>query len=78
MKILPLDEFPEGNQIALSEMKCVYMQVCDLNSDDLQELTISTDSSGVGHYYVLETKRWAITDIDELISVLKDFKRRCR
>jgi hypothetical protein len=78
MKILALDEFPEGNQIALSEMKCVYMQECDQDREDMQELTISTDSSGVGHYYVLETKRWAITDIDELIAALKDFKRRCK
>lgn len=52
---------------------------CTEDSDHGQFLTISTANGGVGRehdFLVLETKRWSINDIEELIEILKDFKRK--
>ena len=66
----------------LDDLKATYIQECDqsmnINREDFQELKIWLDSQGAGKYFVLETRRWAFDDIQELIDVLKDFKRRAR
>ena len=64
--------------VKLDELKATYIQQCDQNREDFQELQIWLDSQGAGKYFVLKTKRWAMDDIQELIDVLKDFKRRAR
>lgn len=63
------------NMICIDPPRMKYIQEDDI-TDDFQELEISTDSSGVGYYYVIETKRWAFDDIDSLIKVLEDYKSR--
>lgn len=71
------EDYPtEKNLLTIDPPKLKYVQVDDLERDDFQELEISMDSSGVGYYYIISTKRWAFTDIDELIKVLEDYKSR--
>ena len=57
----------------LDELTAVYTQDCD-QSNDIQELKLSTGDNGGGRYLVIETKRWAIDSIDELVATLNDFK----
>lgn len=52
---------------------------CTELSDLGQFLYISTANGGVGKeddFFVLETERWAINDIEEFIETLKDFKSK--
>lgn len=73
--------FPYEQEVAISDSTMTYSQKqddCSENLEDLQYLKVSTANSGAGTYYVLETERWAINDIDELIKVLKDFKNRIK
>lgn len=59
-----------------SKISIEYTQPADSNSDDIQMLRISTEDAGAGHYYVIETERWAFDDLNELMEVLQDFKKR--
>lgn len=67
---------PENDEVSISDAYVVYAQQCDLHSNNYQNLKISMEDSGGGFYYIIETERWAINDIDELINVLTDFKNR--
>ena len=62
--------------MTIESVKIVYTQEDDLHSEDIQELIIETGDNGGGKYFVLKTKRWAIDDIDEIVKMLKDFKKR--
>ena len=70
------DYTTDDNLLTIDPPKIKYVQKDDEQSDDFQELDISMDSSGVGYYYVIQTKRWAFTEIDELIKVLQDYQSR--
>lgn len=66
-----------NTKIRLDEVHHVYVQDgdgCDPIHDNVQELRISTQDAGGGMYYVIETKRWAFDDIDEMIDILTKFK----
>lgn len=64
-------------KITLSELKVTYTQDTDsCDEDGVQELTVFTQDAGGGKYLVIETKRWAINDIDEVVSILNDFQKR--
>jgi len=69
-------EFPEGEEVVADFCSVQYLQHDDTNHDDYQKITITTNSQGSGHYYVISTDKWAINDIDEMIKLLKDFKKR--
>lgn len=75
-KLLRVDVVPEDYETILDKMKCRYVQECDLNENDYQELRVSIRSHGTGNYFVIKTKRWTFDSIDELIKVLNDFKTR--
>ena len=64
--------------VELENLKATYVQQCDQDREDFQELQIWLDTQGAGKYFVLKTKRWAMDDIDELIDILKDYKSRCK
>lgn len=49
---------------------------CTELSDLGQFLYISTDNGGGGDFFIIETERWAINDIEEFIETLKDFKSK--
>ena len=70
--------FPlEDKDLVIQEFSITYSQNNDSNQESgIQQLKLSISDAGGGHYYVLETERWAIDDIDELIKLLNDFKKR--
>ena len=72
---------PERNEICIDELSITYSQMQDhaIYNDKLddQKLKIKTvDADGMGYYYVIETERWAFDDINELVKVFEDFKKR--
>lgn len=44
------------------------------NQDGYQFLTISTTNEAGGTFYIMNTRRWAFDDIQEVIDLLKEFK----
>lgn len=76
MKILPVESPSEPEVITVDDVTIKYYQEPDCVSADYQCLKISTANNGTERFLILKTKRWAISDIDELIDVLKDFKIR--
>lgn len=77
MSEIKLKSYPEEHEeTSLTNASMVYTQHDDLKSNDFQDLNIELGDNGGGHYLVLKTERWAINDVDELIKVLEDFKKR--
>lgn len=76
--ILPIEKFDykDGYSIGLDTVSVTYVNGGDCIDSEPQELVIKTEHNGVARFIVLETNRWAISDINELIEVLSDFKRR--
>ncbi len=76
--------FPTGfptkkNKITLYSLSAEYIQdqdCCDSSEESTQSLTITTQDGGGGFFYTIETKRWAIDDIEEFNSILEDFNKR--
>lgn len=76
-------EFPEAgdNTIQLYKLSATYCQEGDCAQEgcDDQELVIETANGGFCEddiFYVISTDRWAINDEDDLLEIIKDFKRR--
>lgn len=63
-----------------SKISLTFIQDSDcMQKDDFgQNLTISSETDGVadGHYFILQTDRWAFDNIDEMIELLKKFKQK--
>ena len=76
--LLKTGEIPDSDkeEVTAYSGTVTYVQNCDENRDNTQELLVSLENNGAGSYYVLKTERWAINDVDELINVLNDFKLR--
>lgn len=70
-------KLPPG-AITLGECVVTYSQEPDScgPQEEYQHLKLSTDDAGGGKFIVMETTRWAINSIDELVAVLNDFKKR--
>ena len=64
--------------VVVSDCTVNYSQESDCcgPQDEHNHLKIHTEDGGGGMYMVIETKRWAINEIDELIAILQDFKTR--
>lgn len=79
INILPVehpDAYSESN-VAVDDVVINYTQDGDTeNPDDTQQLKVRTVNNGMARYIVFETERWAISNVDELIAVLEDFKKR--
>ena len=41
-----------------------------------QILKVSTENNGVARYINISTEKWSISDIDDFIQILEDFKKR--
>lgn len=79
MNIVPIEQFnynKEDESIGIDTISVTYVNSGDCKETEPQELVIKTEHNGVARFIVLETKRWAISDINDLIEVLTDFKRR--
>jgi hypothetical protein len=82
-----VDGVPDNStgDILLESMKVEYMQEldsCQSTSEypiGIQCLTIETDNAGGGKFLRIHTGEagWSINDIEELVNILKDFRKRC-
>lgn len=79
MMIKPVEEFDYSkdlNDAAIDEVSITYLNTGDCEESEVQELKIQTANNGGGRFLILETKRWAISNIEELITILSDFMKR--
>lgn len=71
-------EYPEGSEIVLNEISVNYSQVNENETDIDDNLKLSICHQGAGFYYVLESKRWAFNNIEELVKILSDFQSKAK
>lgn len=68
---------PEGQEITAFTMSATYCQEGDTNhSGEMQELRIEIEGGIDDPYFVISTERWAVDDLDDIIVLLQDFKKR--
>jgi len=82
LKIITQGWPEEGKeQVLLDEVTCKYVQSADCteDSDECQEIILSSRDGGGGKFINIKTESWSITGDDfekEIIPLLKDFKNR--
>ena len=69
-------EYPYGSEIVINKINVNYSQVNENETDTDDNLKLSICHQGAGFYYVLESKRWAFNNIDELVKILNDFQSK--
>ena len=69
-------EYPDGSEIVINKISVNYSQVNENETDTDDNLKLSICHQGDGFYYVLESKRWAFNNIDELVKILNDFQSK--
>lgn len=47
-----------------------------VDEEDYQILKVFTENNGVARYINISTEKWSFSDIDDLIQILEDFKKR--
>jgi adenosine/AMP kinase len=56
----------------LDELTAIFTQPSDSNDAELdQYLTVKVENAGAGHYFVIETKRWAVDNAAELTNLIE-------
>ena len=62
----------------LDSIVCVYYQEndCTESSDDFQEITLSTRDGGGGKFINVKTDSWSISDENDFVELIKDFRKR--
>ena len=80
MKIYTIDD-PEfgykGDQVALSESTCTYVQTNDCTEEDgVQDITLSSRDGGGGRFINIKTDSWSIASPKELAELIEDFCKR--
>lgn len=72
------DGFPDDNEVLLDKVTCTYIQQndCTESSDEIQEITLSTRDGGGGKFLNISTKSWSISDAEELITLINNFKEK--
>lgn len=67
-----------GLSTELYSVVCEYVQDADCadSSGAVQILKIWTENNGIENFVCFSTDRWAITDVDELVRIFKDFGGR--
>ena len=58
------------------EFEMTFTQDKDCCSSEDQFITIKTQNGGGGDFFVIETQRWAFDCIEDLVSVLYQFKNK--
>lgn len=91
LEILPY-ALPESEgrtmEVGIDQMSITYIQQDDTNHggrDDVQTITVETESAictreealnKQGYYFVIKTDRWAFDEVEDVVKVLEDFKKR--
>ena len=71
-------EYPDGSEIVINQISVNYSQVNEEETDIDDNLKLSICHQGAGFYFVLESKRWAFNNIDELVKILYDFQSKAK
>ena len=71
-------DFNNDELVAVDDVCVKYMQNpdCTEDSDEPQVIEISTRNNGVGRFINIKTENWSISNIDELVEIIKDFSKR--
>jgi hypothetical protein len=73
VKVLP----ETSNENVLTNLNARYLQESDTcSSNEFNTLTIENEDGGGGNYFIIKTDRWAFDSINEIVTVLEDFKKR--
>lgn len=72
--LIPHDFSPE--KVGVTNINVTYCQEGDTCDNNVQNLEVWTDDGGGGPFFIIKTERWAFDNIDDLINVLNDFKKR--
>lgn len=81
MEIKPYENYHFDDEIVgIDDVSVTYLQNSDCTGEDgkedVQSITISTRNNACARFINIKTDSWSISDIDELIKLIKDFKRR--
>lgn len=70
--------FPGDNQVMLDSAVLKYFQGpdCTEGEDDYQEITISSRNNGIGNFINIKTEGWSISEPEDLVKLVNDFKSR--
>ena len=71
-------EYPNGSEIVINKISVNYSQINEEDTDIDDNLKLSICHQGAGFYFVLESKRWAFNNIDELVKILYDFQSKAK
>ena len=71
-------DFNNDELVAVDDVCVKYMQNpdCTETDDEPQVIEISTRNNGVARFINIKTENWSISNIDELIEIIKDFSKR--
>lgn len=81
MEIKAYEDFKfEDELIGIDDVSITYLQNADCSGEDdkedVQSITISTRNNGCARFINIKTESWSIENIDELVKLLEDFKKR--
>lgn len=63
------------DDIYIEDVSVEYSQY-SATDNDYNTLKVFTENNGVARYLNISTEKWEFSDIDELIEILNDFKKR--
>lgn len=81
LNIVPFEKCKfTDDEICVDDISVMYSQSgdCTESEDDAQEITISSRNNGMARFINIKTgeKGWSISDSDELVKIIEDFKKR--
>lgn len=67
-----------SDYVVIGESSISYCQNgdCTEGPDTVQDITISTRDNGTEKFLNIKTDNWSISDVDDLIALLEDAKKR--
>ena len=63
------------DDVYIEDVSVEYSQY-SATDNDYNTLRVFTENNGVARYLNISTEKWEFSDIDELIEILNDFKKR--
>ena len=70
----------EEGTVVIDDISIKYLQNSDSSGDDgdeeVQELTLTARNNGIARFINVKTDSWSIDSVDELKSIIEDFKHR--
>ena len=70
----------EEGTVVIDDISIKYLQNSDSSGDDgdeeVQELTLTARNNGIARFINIKTDSWSIDGVDELKSIIEDFKHR--